>query len=283
MNNTPLNDYRNLMDNLELPDRVRTSVMRKATQPAYARTSTAPRPVRTPPRRRVRWGLAAGACTAAALCAIIAVGLNALPSHQALNYQPPVSSVDITAPVPAGNFFALAAYAAENPEREPGKTVAVDLGDFGLLGGWSAGTYDRETDTSYEGEGRWLMSCGFSLDLTCTGENVESLTYQIQGDTMHFLIEKRYSTIEEMQDDAALGPIQEYTNEFEIAFADQAADKDAMRRTIITQFPVEGELLTAYDTYLDVAHDPNASPEQVRASSTALDAAVVQHYVALLA
>ena len=74
-----------------------------------------------------------------------------------------------------GNWFALTAY-AEGTEEAEGERLA--LGEtFGGNISWSGGV-DPATD------GDDLLMVSTSLNLSCTGNNVDTLTYQLEGDNV---------------------------------------------------------------------------------------------------
>lgn len=74
-----------------------------------------------------------------------------------------------------GNWFALTAY-AEGTEEAEGERLA--LGEtFGGSISWSGGV-DPATD------GDDLLMVSTSLNLSCTGNNVDTLTYQLEGDNV---------------------------------------------------------------------------------------------------
>lgn len=170
---TNMNEYRSLMENVDLPVHVHDAVAREARR---IRRGAATRPVAPRRTRPVLRAIAAGACVL-----VLATGIGVAGSILSLNGTP--ASPDAPALVEAhtGNFFALAAYAAENPEEEPGKAVAVSLGRFSP--GSSAGQINLLTGEEYVDD-RWVYT--FIFDVTCTGENIQSITYEITGNDAYF-------------------------------------------------------------------------------------------------
>lgn len=170
---TNMNEYRSLMENVDLPVHVHDAVAREAR---HIRRGAATRPV-TPRRTRpVLRAIAAGACVL-----VLATGIGVAGSILSLNGAPASPDAPALVEPHTGNFFALAAYAAENPEKEPGKAVAVSLGRFSP--GSSAGQINLLTGEEYVDD-RWVYA--FIFDVTCTGENIQSITYEITGNDAYF-------------------------------------------------------------------------------------------------
>ena len=268
MKHTNIDEYCFLMSNVDLPDRVRDSVMREARRAESGSLSRKTVSQQTPQRQRRAWRIAMiGACALVLAAGIGIVGNAAMTSSRGQTDTSLVSPGN-----PNGNFFALAAYATENPETEQGKTVDLDFGYFGLYGGWSSGDPDEN--------GRTRVSCGFSLDLTCTGDNIDSITCSIDGENMSFLIEQRFHSPEELENSAFS---QTETDAFTIPYAEQASDKEGMRRTILARFSLDDELQAKYDAYMASLHDPSLSPEETSALSGDFETAILRAYGDMLA
>ena len=171
--NANMNEYRSLMENVNLPVYVHDAV---ASEARRIRSGTAMRPIAP---RRVRPVL--GVATAAACALALAAGIGIAGSILGLNGAPASTDAPALVEPQTGNFFALAAYAAENPEEEPGKAVAVSLGRFSP--GSSAGTINLLTGEEYIDNRRVYA---FVFDVTCTGENIQSITYEIIGNDVYF-------------------------------------------------------------------------------------------------
>lgn len=128
-------------------------------------------------RRRVFRSLAS-----LAACVVLAVGLLAVGS--AVGW--PGADVKNGGFASGGeNSFALAAYAAENPEGTAGKTVLLDSSQF-FGGGGSSGTWYNPADKTF-----WnypWVGYKYHFFLNCTGNNIESLTYEIEGERSYFEI-----------------------------------------------------------------------------------------------
>lgn len=177
MKHANMHEYRSLMNNVDLPDRVRDTVMQETRRAENGSTSrrTASRHAPQRPYTMHRF-VVAGACTLALAAGIGIVGSIAMKPAPEQSDAPLVSPDN-----PNGNFFALAAYAAENPEAEPGKTVEVSLGRFSP--GSSMGQINLLTGEEYA-DGRHVYA--FIFDVTCTGENIQSITYEIVGNDAYF-------------------------------------------------------------------------------------------------
>lgn len=171
--NANMNEYRSLMENVNLPVYVHDAV---ASEARRIRSGTAMRPIAP---RRVRPVL--GVATAAACALALAAGIGIAGSILGLNGAPASTDAPALVEPQTGNFFALAAYAAENHEEEPGKAVAVSLGRFSP--GSSAGTINLLTGEEYIDNRRVYA---FVFDVTCTGENIQSITYEIIGNDAYF-------------------------------------------------------------------------------------------------
>lgn len=170
---TNMNEYRSLMENVDLPVHVHDAVAREARR---IRRGAATRPVAPRRTRPVLRAIAAGACVL-----VLATGIGVAGSILSLNGAPASPDAPALVEPHTGNFFALAAYAAENPEKEPGKAVAVSLGRFSP--GSSAGQINLLTGEEYVDD-RWVYT--FIFDVTCTGENIQSITYEITGNDAYF-------------------------------------------------------------------------------------------------
>lgn len=233
MKQPAMNEYRSLMNSVDLPESVRENVMRAALAPDAQRAQ--PQPARrTSPRHPVVRGLAAGTCAVVLVAGLaFASGLVQLPNAPTHNG----ASV-----VPAtGNFFTLAAYAAEQ-EGSNGQSATLALRNFGLGGGWSTGGLDVETGESHSDgddpacigdDGQAFAQVHYLLDLTCIGNNIQSVTYSIGGERVHFT-----------RENWIYGPFSDEPMDFEqqdsftIAYDQQEADKAEIQRNLVAYFPL---------------------------------------------
>ena len=122
--------------------------------------------------RPVGWYVAAG-CAVAAV-ALVALGISGIVTGA--NTQGDNGAT--TAPA-APNSFTLAAYAGEVPLAGT-EEMAMESG------GWSAVLSNMEIPLRTEVP----VTCDLALNLTCTGNNIKTLTYQIEGDGISLALNK---------------------------------------------------------------------------------------------
>ena len=121
--------------------------------------------------RPVGWYVAAGCAVAAA--ALVALGISGIVTSSG------TQGNDSAATAPAApNSFTLAAYAGEVPLAGT-EEMAMESG------GWSGVLADMEIPLRAE-----TLSCDLALNLTCTGNNIKALTYQIEGDGVSLALHK---------------------------------------------------------------------------------------------
>lgn len=84
----------------------------------------------------------------------------------------------------SGNSFQLLAYADEGKSPLPGQAVAVGIEDFYPMRTSAGYYYDGETREADENIA--VASRNYNLDLTCTGSNIETITYIIEGPDASF-------------------------------------------------------------------------------------------------
>lgn len=178
------NDYRSMMKTVRTPEHVRAETLRAAerteAQHASERAERTYSTNRRPAPKRATWKpLAAAACVAA----VVGLGALGVTFGLPLLGNQPATSPDATPAAPSGNFFALAAYAAENPEGEPGKTTELGLRYF-LPSGYSGSEVNMLTGEKYP-DLDWITH-KFLFDVTCEGENIQSIEYAIEGDGLYF-------------------------------------------------------------------------------------------------
>lgn len=155
MDRHTLEQFRTRARRVTLPDDVRESVLDEIRVEKGERACGPQRPQRGVTRRTL---VRAGAVAAGSVVAFL--GANALVNHAAGK---------------RGNWFALTAY-AEGTEEPDGSRLA--LGEtFGGHIGWSGGV-DPATN------GNDLIMASTELNLTCTGDNVDTLTYRLEGDNV---------------------------------------------------------------------------------------------------
>lgn len=242
MKRTNMNDYRSLMNGVELPDRVHERVMH-ATLQAQEAPATKAGPHEPQPRAVAKQRHLLARSLAAATCVLVLVAGIAFASGITTwpGTSPAGSTIVATLPA-SGNFFTLAAYAAEQGEGELARSATLEFKNFGTAGGWSCGSFDVETALSHNDgdsaaslgdDGQAFAQVGFALDLTCIGSNIQSITYSIDGGQVHFTSENRaYGPFDDTPVD-----FQQQDN-FTIAYDDQGNDKQKMRRQLVAYFPV---------------------------------------------
>ena len=158
MDRHTLEQFRTRARKVTLPEDVRESVLDEIIVEKGERARGPRRPRRE--RRGVtrRTFVRAGAVAAGGVVAFL--GANALMNHLAGE---------------KSNWFALTAY-AEGTEEPDGSRLA--LGEtFGGHIGWAGGV-DPTTN------GNDLIMASTELDLTCRGDNVDTLTYRLEGDNV---------------------------------------------------------------------------------------------------
>lgn len=225
MTSSNLHEYNDLMVHVELPDHVHDAVLREIRRTDGP--SLAPRP-----RRRWARMAAIGGC-AAALAVAAVVGVNAampVPDGGA----PSPAGPEASAPA-SGNFFTLAAYAAENPDQEPGKTVELSLGAF--------------QPGSASGDGMGQIIAGFDFDITCTGDHIASITYELESDGLYFewYDEEQFLRAHGVygEDDPAVeeGYTIEDGTTFSVDYDEQDLDERRINCSVLVPVQLEGELL----------------------------------------
>lgn len=158
MDRHTLEQFRTRARKVTLPEDVRESVLDEIRVEKGERARGPRRPRREQRGVTRRAFVRAGAVAAGGVVAFL--GVNALMNH---------------ATDKRGNWFALTAY-AEGTEEPDGSRLA--LGEtFGGHIGWAGGV-DPATN------GNDLIMTSTELNLSCTGDNVDTLTYRLEGDNV---------------------------------------------------------------------------------------------------
>ena len=158
MDRHTLEQFRTRARKVTLPEDVRESVLDEIRVEKGERARSPRRPRREQRGVTRRTFVRAGAVAAGGIVAFL--GVNALMNHAAGK---------------RGNWFALTAY-AEGTEEPDGSRLA--LGEtFGGHISWAGGV-DPESD------GDDLLMVHTELNLSCTGDNVDTLTYRLEGDNV---------------------------------------------------------------------------------------------------
>ena len=121
--------------------------------------------------RPIGWYVATG-------CAVAAVALIALGISGIVTTANTQKSAEETVAPASPNSFTLAAYAGEVPLAGTEEMAMETGGWMAILGGWEVPITAK------------TLSCDFALNLTCTGSNIKTLTYQIEGDGFTFALHR---------------------------------------------------------------------------------------------
>ncbi|MBX9032955.1 hypothetical protein [Gordonibacter massiliensis (ex Traore et al. 2017)] len=251
MSNDPFNDYATKMQEVRASDRLLDDVMKKAAaerraaggaeESAYDKAFSAsvrthdkptPRPKRPLPK-----------IFAVAACFAVLIAGTAFASGVATWPELPFFGMSSQG---SGNSFALSAYASEHPEGTAGETIVLNSPDFGW-GGYSGAYYDPETQQFWKYD-EWA-GYKYGLNLACTGQNIESITYAIKGDHAYFETidnEKasRPSTQEEI--DSGNDSVFHYTDSVILDYNDQRSVQNDRTVSIYLGFPVPEEAADAF-------------------------------------
>lgn len=209
----PLRDYAAKMQEVktsdELIDRVLMQASRAQEQHTAAGRAPSARPTRRPaPRSHMR--MVPKFAAAAACIAVLTVGI-AFASGS-VNLPGTLFSDGQLSDTP--NSFALA-YAADNPDGEKGAPVTLH-NDFGW-GGSSGAYYDPET-LQFTEWGDWA-GYKYGFNVACTGSNIQSVSYQIEGEHTYFeIIDNDKATREPTQEEIDSGDTAVFTYTKNVSF-----------------------------------------------------------------
>lgn len=203
-----------------LPGGVRAAVLAEATTTDDGRESR--------PRRVAQEG---GAGRPVTRRVVVATGLGLVGSAAALLVLSVVARPrqGESSTAGQGNFFALAAYAEGVDEGDGTHLAAGKL--LGGMFGWSGGP-----DSNY-------LTVSTVLDLECTGSNVKTLTYSLEGDNV--LTNQGYRTMGDLYGHQGVwiwwseGVVDSYTVDYE----DQASDAEgAHKYGVYASVPLDEEM-----------------------------------------
>lgn len=228
-------EYRSLMNDVELPDRVHARVMREVRKEHAAETGPKPRP--RPRARRTQPSFAFKAAVAA-FCAValttgvaFASGMVELPEQLF-----PFSQLS-----DKPNSFTLEAYAAGNPGGTKGASVVLRNGLN--WGGSSGAFYDPETRRFTEW-GDWA-GYKYGFNITCTGSNIKSISYQIEGEHTYFeIIDNEKASRERTQEEIDSGNASAltYTKNVSFDYNNQESITDDRIVSIYLGYPVPDDV-----------------------------------------
>lgn len=229
--------YRALMDDVEMPEHLKARIM------SEVRKSRATKPHHEVHRRSMgsipRRSFVGGAIIAGCSLALGGTAVFALLAKPDPN--PPASS--------SGNSFALLAYADENPERESGQTVTLSLDDFGYDSAYKVWRSDPEIDPNNADNapdsGQRYLSVTYQFNLSCTGTNIASLTYTVEGDRVLFFTLARDTGSTYQEGDNPFE--QDRAASFTIDYDEQHPSEVEVWRGLRASFPLEGEVADMYD------------------------------------
>lgn len=215
---TERDDYHALMDDIEMPNRVHDRVMREAHRLRRAEATRAQPTRRGGSRHQRRRFVGAVIATA---CALALVGGVAFAISRQLDGPP------------AENSFALDTHTT----------------NFGHGGFWKVWHSDPEIDPNNADDapdsGQRYLSVAYLFDLTCTGTNVASLTYTVEGDRVLFYTYARLADSTYREGDDPF--VEDRASSFTVGYDEQNVNNAEIWRALRVSFPLEGETATLYD------------------------------------
>lgn len=267
MNPNPLDEYREHMHGIELPDTARARID-QAIRDERVAVSHASAAAESLPRKRTPgpvWRFA----VAAACVAIVALGGIALaPTADRL-----LDNEE--------NAFALSAYAS-GISTEGTDNLRLAFGNFAHWGGWQ--TFDEsqwgdsspyENDFIHDTGMEKGYICSTYFDLACEGSHIASLTYELEGQGVYF-------NFDPARDDST--PPEDFTRYSFTVGAGDLADPGKGYIYIVANVPAVGELaeptavidehLDRMDAYLEANPDANPNDRFTREETDAYDQAM---------
>lgn len=296
-----LDEYSDLMSEIDLPQSVKAAVMdetraaeaqsdpsrrRDAHAASAARKSAAshragPTWHPLPHRMRNRWiGIAA--------CLVLAMGVGAiaLTAGQLATQEPngeQEDTVDGAVPpstLPEGNFFTLTAYADEASQpAEAGTTVELDASGIRPVSYNNAWT---DPETGEQADWREFAGMKAGMNASVTGNNVETITYSIEGEDAYLETITDIDPVElpreEWKPGEPIGWSSELTRakSFTLAYDDVALENNVQLGDVPTilsiylKVPVPDDVLRNWDIVLNAKGTDSADEEY--------DAAQNAHY-----
>ncbi len=199
---------------------------------------------------------------AAAVClVVIATGVAFASGTISLSNMPFLDDGSGDAP----NSFDLA-YAAGNPDGEQGAPVTLhdDLG-----GGGSSGAYYDPDTGLFSSWGDWA-GYKYGFNLSCTGSNIKSVSYQIEGEHTYFETIDMDITQEEIDSGNTAAFL--YTKEVSFDYGNQESITDERIVSIYLGYPVPDDVKHTYARLEAGDQDPRLFYEY----SVSLDKAAAQ-------
>ena len=206
-----VDEYRTMMRGTHVPDQLKQATLSEAGRRRGRSAKTVRTPVRTGAsvRRRSALGFAVAACL------VLVAGIGA-------------TAFAINGPVGFG----------------PGKTVELESQDFTGGGGYSGPWYNPADDTfwSYEWAGY-----KYHFPVRCVGKNIESVTYEIEGERSYFEIIDNTVTAEQHDNGKH---VFNYTKSVTFDYDHQESIDDQRIVEIYIGFPLPEEGKEAYELAL---------------------------------
>lgn len=145
-----------------------------------------------------------------------------------------------------------AAFGWSVPQLENGieKTVSLSLGDsFG--GGGYSGAWYNPADNTFWNYDEWA-GYKYGFNLTCTGQNIESITYELEGDRTYFETIDTQESMSSPSDDEEDHHVFDYMKSLTLDYNSQKTDPDIMIVSIYIGFPLTEEATrTMHAMYLE--------------------------------
>lgn len=221
-----LDDYRSMMGATHAPAPLREAVLSEARARRMKGRATQPSVRAVHQKRPLPKGLAVAACLAATALAVTGGLVGGLPGLSPSSER-------------GGNVFFLAAYAAEGSGIQPGTAATLSADDFKGTGGNSGAFFDPDTGqfTAYD---EW-SGFKYGFDLECSGRNIASVAYEIEGDHAFFeTIDLEKATRPRTQEEIDSGDTSaiRYAKTVTFDYDDQRGIQDDYIYSIYLGFPV---------------------------------------------
>lgn len=172
-----IDDYRDRMNSVDLPESARTHIEQAICDERASRESDASaQQPQSRPSRKPAWHFAVAA---ACIAVVVLGGVLFAPATEHL-----IGTKE--------NSFTLTAY-AYGTDFEESDNIKLALGDFASWGGWYSfdesdwGDFDPyENDFIHDTGMEKGYVCSIYFDLACEGAGIEKLTYELEGDGVYF-------------------------------------------------------------------------------------------------
>lgn len=171
-----LDDYRAMMSETHAPNQLKQDVLAAAharCSSASSRTTDVRPSVRaaaSSKRTRIKSFAVAACVTLLAGTAVCGLAIG-LPGIASLSND-------------GDNAFFLTAYATEGSSAQPGAQTILSADEFRGTGGYSGAWYDPDSGQFAAGD-EWA-GFKYSFNLECSGRNIKSIAYEIEGDRAFF-------------------------------------------------------------------------------------------------